>query len=173
MMAEVTQHDSRYVTHDEFMVFRREVRESLQSISDKLDSRSRPNLSAIAGFLSVGLVIAGMAAALINGSINAQAAMREMADEYQREEQRLIENKRQEIIRRIDGEITSLKTEVLDLDVVMQREMRLLDEILQREMGLHVDRLASLIAVNAKLIERIDEDGSRRLAELSKRNGQQ
>ena len=34
------------------------------------------------------------------------------------------------------------------IDMVLQREMRLLDEVLQREMGLHVDRIDALIKRN-------------------------
>lgn len=134
-----------YVTHKDLELFRQEVRDDIRELSNQfaafgdkvmgeLAHRGRINWSAV----SVLLVIAGMAAALIVSLTDG------------------IVNRQEEINLRLDRAVMQNSQAVITMDTIMQREMRLLDEVLQREIRLNIERLDDLIDVNVRRLEEVE-----------------
>jgi vacuolar-type H+-ATPase subunit I/STV1 len=64
--------------HEDFSSFRHELINQLRELDSKLSNRTQTNWSVVIAGVSVGLILAGMAAALINTIIVGEASMREM-----------------------------------------------------------------------------------------------
>lgn len=152
--------DFRREIHSELNMIRDDVTRSLKEFAYQINNASRPNYSLIISLISVGIVLSGMAGALIQGSIGAEEAARIAAVQSQT-------MMRQETVKRLDDN-SVMAARILDefknatrdrfegLDTILQREMRLLDDVLNRQMSLHVDRLEDLIEVNTKAIEKLE-----------------
>jgi hypothetical protein len=204
----------QYATHNDLDDLRRELKSELsdfraefrtfgRDIAGQLNNVGKTDWTVIISAVAVVLVLAGMAAALVSFSQEAETQARLTGDEVNQriddlnfsrdqelrtieqlwdrklegaeklisEQRAQLDKESRESINRTLAERTDklveqyrdLKTrteaEFVKIDVVLQREMRLLDEVLQREMGLHVARLEDLIEVNRKAIEKNHKKG--------------
>jgi hypothetical protein len=174
-----------FVTHDEFSSFRAEVREEFASsrkdfkdfaadVQRAMQQSGRTNWSVVIGGVSIFLVMAGMAAALVSNTITAEQRARIVGDQNSVETaslmRQLVEQTAAMDRVRLNQDLgdahertkslaESVDVRFAEMDSVLQREMRLLDEVLQREMGLHVDRLDALIKVNTDKIHKMQDNG--------------
>jgi hypothetical protein len=64
--------------HEDFSNFRHELINQLRELDAKLSNRTQTNWSVVIAAVSVGLLVAGMAAALVNTIISSEADAREM-----------------------------------------------------------------------------------------------
>ena len=129
--------------HEELSGLRGDMGSFQKEITYQLSRRSETDWTTVLTGFSIALIMAGMAATLVWSLIQAESTARVAADAT------LVE-RQQEINQRQDENIAEDRAKLVEQDVVMQREMRLLDEVLQREMGLNVARLENLIEVNTK-----------------------
>lgn len=164
---------SNFVTHRDLDDFRSEVkgyigglREDFKELSNKISSVGKTNWGVVAAFLTIAVIISGMAGALVQSSVSNEQSARQQGDqelrsaiESERRFQEVVttwqQKARDEETARVDAILTKNSKDLDDFDIMLQREMRLLDEILQRELGLHVARLEDLIQVNTKAIEEL------------------
>lgn len=190
--------ESSFVTHAEFSEFRGEMNEAFRDLRGELKSWSRDLSSQLSGVgrtnwgtvisaCGVVVVVAGMAAALVNSMMHNEQQTRieitkriDQQLQHEREMSRYSDELRldlqKEVVSRLETTIAQedVKSELRDknqqnqiddirnkmdqFDDMIQREMRLLDTVLQREMNLNVERLDALIKTNENDINSMKSD---------------
>lgn len=154
-MADLGSLESRVATHsveiDSLNSRLDRIEKGIEGIADKMGERSRTNWGTLAAWAAVIIAVMGLYSSGYVRDLGEQAGRLESLQE--REIQNTTDLARaNEVLSRHDKLI-------LDIDTMLQREMRLLDEVLQREIHLNrqlverdIGRLEALIDVNKQSI---------------------